>query len=536
MSAASREPVRLVGVRLRVADHLLHLVLAEAGAALDLDLLDVAGAHVLRGHVDDPVRVDVEGDLDLRHAARRGRDPDELELAERLVVGRHLRLALEDVHLDRGLVVLRGREDLGLLRRDGRVALDELRHHAAPRLDAERERGDVEQEDVLDLALEHAGLKRGADGDDLVGVDALVRVLADDLLDLLLHRRHAGHAADEDDVVDLRCVEAGVGERLLRRADRPLEQVGRDLLELRPRELQVEVLRAFRRRRDEGQVDLRRHRRRQLDLRLLGRLVQALERHLVDREVDALVALELGDHPVDYRLVEVVAAEMVVAGGRLDLEDAVAELEHRHVERAAAEVEDEDRLVGASLSSPYASEAAVGSLMMRRTLRPAILPASFVASRCALLKYAGTVMTASATVSPRYASASCLSFWRIIALISGGAYSLPSAVDAHVAVRALVDLVRDDRHLLGHLVELASHEALDREDRVLRVRDLLPPCGSADEPLAVLRERDDGRRRAPALGVRDDGRLATLEHGHARVRRAQVDADGLCHVVLCLLG
>jgi hypothetical protein len=39
--------------------------------------------------------------------------------------------------------------------------------------------------------------------------------------------------------------------------------------------------------------------------------------------------------------------------------------------------------------------------MIRRTFRPAILPASFVASRCALLKYAGTVTTASVTVSPR---------------------------------------------------------------------------------------------------------------------------------------
>ena len=37
------------------------------------------------------------------------------------------------------------------------------------------------------------------------------------------------------------------------------------------------------------------------------------------------------------------------------------------------------------------------------------------------------MITASATGSPRYASASALSFWRIIALISGGAYSLPSA-------------------------------------------------------------------------------------------------------------
>src|SRR5258705_9171823 len=80
-----------------------------------------------------------------------------------------------------------------------------------------------------------------------------------------------------------------------------------------------------------------------------------------------------------------------------------------------------------SLSSPYASDAAVGSLMMRLTSRPAILPASLVAWRCASLKYAGTVMTAESTDSPRYASASCLSFCRIIALISGGEYSLSPA-------------------------------------------------------------------------------------------------------------
>ena len=65
--------------------------------------------------------------------------------------------------------------------------------------------------------------------------------------------------------------------------------------------------------------------------------------------------------------------------------------------------------------------------MMRTTFRPATLPASFVASRWALLKYAGTVTTASETGSPRYASASVFSFWRIIAETSGGAYSVPSA-------------------------------------------------------------------------------------------------------------
>uniref|UniRef100_A0A1B0BJQ7 Uncharacterized protein n=1 Tax=Glossina palpalis gambiensis TaxID=67801 RepID=A0A1B0BJQ7_9MUSC len=50
------------------------------------------------------------------------------------------------------------------------------------------------------------------------------------------------------------------------------------------------------------------------------------------------------------------------------------------------------------LSKPYAKAAAVGSLIILNTFRPAIAPASFVACRCESLKYAGTVTTASLTV------------------------------------------------------------------------------------------------------------------------------------------
>ena len=167
-------------VRLRVADHPLDLLLGEAGGAGDPDLLLLAGAEVLRRHVHDAVGVDVERHLDLRHAARRGRDADELEARERLVVGRHLALALEDVDRDERLVVDRGREDLRLLH--GTVVLRSMSlvEDRRPRLDAERERRDVEEEDVLHLARQHAALDGGADRDDLVGVDALVRLLAED--------------------------------------------------------------------------------------------------------------------------------------------------------------------------------------------------------------------------------------------------------------------------------------------------------------------------------------------------------------------
>jgi hypothetical protein len=62
-------------------------------------------------------------------------------------------------------------------------------------------------------------------------------------------------------------------------------------------------------------------------------------------QVDALVLLELLEQPVDDPLVDVVAAEVGVAVGRLDLDDALADLEDRDVEGAAAEVVDRDRLV-----------------------------------------------------------------------------------------------------------------------------------------------------------------------------------------------
>ena len=73
-------------------------------------------------------------------------------------------------------------ENTRLLRRDGRVALDQPRHHAAQRLDAQRQRRHVEQQHVLDLAGEDRGLDGRADGDDLVRVDALVGLLAEELL------------------------------------------------------------------------------------------------------------------------------------------------------------------------------------------------------------------------------------------------------------------------------------------------------------------------------------------------------------------
>ena len=173
--------------------------------------------------------------------------------------------------------------------------------------------------------------------------------------------------------------------------------------------------------------------------------------------------------------------------------------------------------------------------MMRLTSSPAILPASLVAWRWSSLKYAGTVITAEST---RFAEVGLGVGLELLQDHRGDLRRrvlLAAGLHARVAVGSGDDLVGDDRLLLAHLGLLAAHEALDREDRVLRVGDGLALGDGADETLAGGCERDDGRRRATTLGVLDDGGLATLEHGHARVRRAEVDAYGLGHLLMLLL-
>ena len=94
-----------------------------------------------------------------------------------------------------------------------------------------------------------------------------------------------------------------------------------------------------------------------------------------------------------------------------------------------------------------------------------------------------------------------------------------------------LDGVGDGLELRANLVVAATHEALDREDRVLGVGDRLVLCGLTDDAVAVLAETDDGGCGTVALGVYYDGGLATLENRHRRVGGAQIDAQNLAHTL-----
>jgi NAD-specific glutamate dehydrogenase len=320
----------------------------------------------------------------------------------------------------------------------------------------------------------------------------------------------------------------GIVERLVNRADHALDQGASQLVQLVLGQPGLEV---FRDAGVDGQKrdrDLRLGARRQLDLRALGRLVEALHRHRVRRHVDALLARELRRQPLDDRLVEVVAAEVVVTGRGLDLEDAVADLQHGDVERAAPEVEDEDRLVflliepvrqrrgGRLVDDPLHVQAGdVAGVLRGLSLVVVEIRRDGDDSRVDGL-----------TQDPLGVALELLQDHRrdLRRRIRPAVHQ-----DRRVSVRPLDKRVGRDLLLGADLGRLAAHQPLDRRERAGGVGDRLSLGRLADQERAVLGKRHARRRRLVAFGVLEHCRRAGLHDGHAGVGRAEIDPDGLGH-------
>ena len=160
-------------------------------------MLLLAGSQILCGYVYDAVGVDIEGNLNLRHASSCGRDSIQTELAQGLVVPRELTLALYDVDIYGCLVVGSGGEDLALSRRDRRVSLDQAGRDASLGLDGQGQRRYVQKQDVACacVACQLAALDGSADCHALIRVQGLAGLMAGQLFYLILYGRDTCGAA-----------------------------------------------------------------------------------------------------------------------------------------------------------------------------------------------------------------------------------------------------------------------------------------------------------------------------------------------------
>ena len=249
-------------------------------------------------------------------------------------------------------------------------------------------------------------------------------------------------------------------------------------------------------------------------------VAQALHRDLVLGEVDARGVLHRGEEVVDDSLVPVVATQLVVTGGRADLDGGeavlgvLADLEEGDVEGAATEVEDEDELVLLALVE------AVGE--GRR----------------------GRLVDDAQDVQARDLAGLLGGLALVVVEVRGDGDDGVRHGLAEVGLRVALELLEDAGADLLRGVLLAvdvvglpvrAHVALDRADRAVGVGHGLALGDLADQHLTALAERDDGGGGATALGVRDDGGLAALEDGDGAVRGAEVDADCTGHGLVSLV-
>ena len=111
-------------------------------------MLLLTGSLILSGNIDDTVRIDVEGDFNLRNTALCGKNAVQSELTEALVVSCKLSLTLYYIYIYGSLVVRCSREDLRCSGRDGCVSLNKRCCHTAEGLDRKGKRGNIKKKNI----------------------------------------------------------------------------------------------------------------------------------------------------------------------------------------------------------------------------------------------------------------------------------------------------------------------------------------------------------------------------------------------------
>ena len=491
--------------------------------------------------MQDAVGVDVEGHFDLRCAACCWWDAFQIEFAQALVACSHFALTLENLDGYSRLVVVSSREHLAELGRDGGVLLNHLGHHAAHGFDTQRQRGHIQQQQVLAVARQHRTLDRGADGNRFIRIHVLARILAEELFDLLLHLRHTGHTTDQNDVVDIGNLDAGVLDRDAARLDGLGDQSFHQRLQLGAGDLQVQVNRCAVGHRDVRLVDFSLLRRRQFDLGALGRCLDALQSNRVLAQIGTVDLLELVQDVVDDVLVEVFAAEEGIAVGgqhfKLFFAIDIGDFNDRDVERTAAQVVNGNltialfRLVqaeGQRSCSRFVDDAL--DVQTGDTAGIFGCLALCVVEVCRHRDHGFGNFFAEVVFGSllHLAQHFCGDLWRRQFLIAH--------TDPCIAVVGFENPVRHQGDVLLYFffVELAADQTLGCVQRVLWIGYCLALGRGTDQDFAVFLISDDGWRGTRAFRVFYHFRLTAFDNRYARVGGTQVNADNFTHDIYIL--
>ena len=210
--------------------------------------------------------------------------------------------------------------------------------------DTEGEGNDIKEEEISSLgggslAGEDTGLDGGTVGDSLVGVDALLELLATEkVAEELLDLGNTGGATNENDLIDLVLGNVGVLEDLSNRVKGTGESLLVQVLETSTGDVGVEVLTIKERVDLDGGLG-------GVGERSLGTLASSSEtaqRAGIATDVFFRFLRELFLEVVEKVGIEILAAQMCITSGGLDGEDTALDVQQRHIEGTATKIVDED--------------------------------------------------------------------------------------------------------------------------------------------------------------------------------------------------
>ena len=207
----------------------------------------------------------------------------------------------------------------------------------------------------------------------------------------------------------------------------------------------------------------------QIDLCLLCRFFDTLHCHLVFGEIHAVFFLELARDPIHNAFIEVIAAQAVVACGCKNFKHTVAQFKDRNVERAAAEVEDEDFLILVLVLIDAVCEC------RRRRLVDDTFHLKTCDLACVLCCLTLRVREVCRNGDNRFGNLLAEIFFRVV---------------FEFGQNHCGDLLRSVFLIFDFYFIIRTHLSLDGTDGMFGICDCLTFCDFADESFAVLCKRN----------------------------------------------
>jgi len=523
--------LELLGVR----DHALNLVGRElANGVGDGDVGGAARGLLSGGDLKDTVDVDLEDDLEDSLTSPHRGDRSKGEFTQGGVVLAVDTLTLVNGELD-GLLVVGN---------SGEGAFSEARNCVAARNDGgedvalhgntEGQGADVEQEKVGGLgggglAGEDTGLDGGTVGDGLVGVDALLELLAvEELGQELLDAGDTSRATDEDNLVNAALLNASVLEDLGNGLEGAVEGLGVQVLETGTGELSGVVLTI------EERVDLNGGlgTAGESTLGALASSAKTTEGTGVAGEVLLGLALEVLLAVVQEVGVEVLTTQVGVTSSSLDGEDTTLDVEEGNIESTTTQVVDEDVALLARLAgTKTVGNGGSGRLVDDTEDVEASDGTSILGGLTLVVVEVGgdgddSLLNLLADLD--LGNLLHLEEDHGGDLLGGEGLGLAEVLDLDLGVAAVVDNLEGpglDVLLDGGVIEAATDETLDIEDGVDGVHSSLV-LGSLTDQTLLVGERNERRGGERTLLVGNDLDIGTLVRGNARVGGSQVNANG----------